>query len=89
MEENGGGVEEEGKTTFYFLFSQNEFQGSSALGDVGVHGLTASDKHKFSSEGRTTSHHHLLCGHRQRKTGALDKLNKENRKMEENNSLKS
>lgn len=53
------------RKTFYFLFFQNEFQGSSALGDVGSHGLTASDKHKLST-GRTTSQHHLLYGQRQR-----------------------
>lgn len=38
------------KKTFYFVFFQNEFQGSSALGDVGVHGLTASDKYRLSYE---------------------------------------
>lgn len=56
----------EGQHTFYFLFFQNDFQGLSALGDVGIHDLTASDKYRISSERRTNSQHHLLYGHRER-----------------------
>ncbi len=42
-------MKEKGKKN-YFLFLQNEFQGSSALDVVGVHGLTASDKYRLSAE---------------------------------------
>lgn len=71
IDENRGGEnedeeEEERKKAFYFLFCQNEFQGSSAPGDVCVHCQTASYKYRLSSE-RTTSQHRPLCGHKQRK----------------------
>lgn len=54
------------KKAFYFLFCQNEFQGSSAPGDVVVRCQKASYKYRLSSE-RTTSQHRPLCGHKQRK----------------------
>lgn len=54
------------KKLFISFSLQNEFHGSSAPGDVGVHGLTVSDKYRLSSQ-RTTSQHHLLYG--QRHTG--------------------
>lgn len=57
----------EKKKAFYFLFCQNEFQGSSAPGDVVVvRCQKASYKYRLSSE-RTTSQHRPLCGHKQRK----------------------
>ena len=70
---------------FYFVFFQNEFQGSSALGDVGVHGLTASNKHKLSSE-RTTSRH-LLYRQRQREGRARKTQEKKLVKVEKENRL--
>lgn len=89
-DENRGGEnedeeEEERKKAFYFLFCQNEFQGSSAPGDVVVRCQKASYKYRLSCE-RTTSQHRPLCGHKQRKWMVMQ--TKEEKTREEEKQLK-